>query len=84
MDIDTAKVDEDVLALLHLASFRDSTDPALTVMRAWKNHDWEAMNRLCQAGLISDPRGQAKSVVMTEEGHRRAAELFRRKYSKAP
>ena len=84
MDIDTAKVDEDVLALLYLTAFRDSPDPKLTVMRAWKNYDREALNRLYQAGLISNPRGQAKSVVMTEEGYRRAEELFRRKYSKAP
>ena len=41
------------------------------------------MNRLYQAGFISNPRGQAKSVVMTEEGYRRAEELFRRKYAKA-
>ena len=41
------------------------------------------MNRLYEAGLISNPRGQAKSVVITEEGYRRAEELFRRKYGKA-
>jgi len=83
MDIDTAKVDEDVLALLYLTSFRDSADPKLSVTRAWKNHDWEAMNRLYQAGFISNPRGQARSGVMTEEGYRRAEELFRRNYQKA-
>lgn len=83
MDIDTAKIDEDILALLYLTSFRDSPDPKLTVMRAWKSHDWDAMGRLYQAGYISDPRVKAKSVVMTQEGYRRADELFRRKYSKA-
>ena len=83
MDIDTAKIDEDVLALLYLTSFADSSDRKLSVMRAWKNHDWDAMQRLHGAGLISNPRGQAKSVVITEEGYRRAEELFRRKYGKA-
>lgn len=80
MDIDTAKIDENVLALLYLVAFRDSPDPKMAVMRAWKNHDWEAMDRLYQAGFIANPRGQAKSVVMTEKGYRRAEELFRRKY----
>ena len=80
MDIDSAKIDEDVLALLYATSFRErASDP---FARAWKNHDWEAMGRLHQAGFISDPRGPAKSVVLTEEGYRRAGELFRRKYAK--
>jgi hypothetical protein len=81
MDIDTAKIDEDVMALLYLASYREKPDDPFA--RAWKNYDWEVMNRLYQGGFISNPRGQAKSVVMTEEGYRRAEELFRRKYSKA-
>ena len=37
MDLDTAKIDEDVLALLYLTSFADSSDRKLSVMRAWKN-----------------------------------------------
>jgi hypothetical protein len=40
MDTDTAKIDEDILALLYLTAFRDSPDPKLTMMRAWKNYDW--------------------------------------------
>jgi hypothetical protein len=80
MDLDTAKIDEDVLALLYLTSFRErAADPSA---RAWKSHDWDAMDRLYQAGFISNPRSKAKSVVMTEEGYRRAEELFRRKYGK--
>ncbi len=34
------------------------------------------MNRLHESGMISDPRSKAKSVVLTEEGERRARELF--------
>ena len=41
--------------------------------RAWKGFDWDALDRLHRAGLISDPRGAAKSVVFTEVGLERAA-----------
>lgn len=44
--------------------------------RAWKGFDWDAMGRLHQKGLISDPVGKAKSVVLTEEGLREAERLF--------
>lgn len=41
MEIDTDKIDETVLALLFLTSFPDNG-----FTRAWKGHDWDAMNRL--------------------------------------
>ena len=44
--------------------------------RAWKGFDWDAMDRLHRAGLISDPRGRAKSVVFTEDGLGRAERLL--------
>ena len=71
------KIDEAVLALLHLTSFREGHGD-FAVTRAWKGHDWEALGRLHALGLISDPVGKAKSVVLTESGERRAGELFRR------
>jgi hypothetical protein len=64
---DEAKVDDMVLALLHLNALKDHG-----VDRAWKSFDWDAMNRLHEAGLITDPRSKAKSVVLTEEGAKRA------------
>jgi len=67
------KIDEMVLALLHLTSFRDHES-----VRAWKGHDWNALDRLCEKGLISDPKSKSKSVVLSEEGARRAEELFRK------
>lgn len=73
MNPDLDKIDEAVLALLHLTSFSDGPNH---VTRAWKGHDWEAMGRLYEKGLISDPRGKAKSVVLTEEGAKQARELF--------
>ncbi len=71
MDYDTDKVDEVVLALLYLNTHSDR-DGA----RAWKSLDWEAMDRLHEAGYISDPKSKAKSVVVTEEGLARAEALF--------
>jgi len=44
--------------------------------RAWKGFDCEALHRLHEKGLISDPRRKAKSVVFSEEERRRAKELF--------
>jgi hypothetical protein len=34
------------------------------------------MNRLHEAGYITDPRGKAKSVVFTDEGIKRAERLL--------
>jgi hypothetical protein len=68
MDIDTERIDEAVLALL-LLGLHDGG-------RVWKSFDWDAMDRLHKKGLISDPVGKAKSVVLTEEGQREAERLF--------
>ena len=62
-----------MLALLHLTSF---TEGKGEFVRAWKGHDWDALGRLHEKGLIADPVGKAKSVVITEEGRERSAELF--------
>ena len=35
------------------------------------------MERLHEKGLISDPVGRAKSVVLTDEGLKKAERLFR-------
>ena len=75
---DPDRIDDAVLALLHLTSFREHKDE---LPRAWKGHDWDALGRLHAKGYISDPVGKAKSVVLTEVGARRAEELFRRLFS---
>ena len=74
MEFDTTKIDEAVLALLYLG-LHDGT-------RAWKGFDWEALNRLHEQGCISDPRGKAKSVAITEDGLERAKRLFEKLFSK--
>ena len=71
MAYDKDKVDEMVLALLHLTSWQDG--PATCT---WKTLDWEAMDRLFAKGYISNPKRKAKSVVLTAAGRARAAELF--------
>ena len=77
MEYNEEKVDEVVLALLYLTS---STQHGVT--RAWKGHDWDVLNRLCEKGLISDPKSKAKSVVLSEDAAKKSAELFRKYFSK--
>lgn len=68
MDYDREKLDEVVLALLYLNSCGDG--------RAWKNMDWNAMDRLHGKGLIDDPKSKAKSVILTEDGWSMAKAMF--------
>jgi hypothetical protein len=71
------KIDDAVLALLHLTSFSEGSGQ-IKITRAWKGHDWDALGRLHARGFISDPVGKAKSVVLSEEGASRAEKLFHR------
>jgi Mn-dependent DtxR family transcriptional regulator len=41
-----------------------------------EGHDWGALNRLHQKGLISDPKNKNKSVMLSEAGQKRAEKLF--------
>jgi hypothetical protein len=74
MEVDTQKIDEAVLALLHLTLHDE--------VRAWKSFDWDAMNRLHEKGFISNPRGKAKSVMLTESGLRESERLFKKLFAK--
>ena len=64
MKLDTNRIDDAVLALL-LLGLHDGD-------RAWKSFDWDAMKRLHERGLISDPVGRAKSVAFTAAGQAQA------------
>ena len=68
MAIDRDKIDDTVLGLLWLTLHDEN--------RAWKGFDWGTLDRLYQKGLIADPANKAKSVVLSDEGLRRAEELF--------
>jgi hypothetical protein len=72
MDYDKDKVDDYTLALMYLVFHGDRYG-----MRAWKGFDWDTLDRLHEKGLIADPKGKAKSVVVTAEGEQRAEDLFR-------
>ena len=69
MGINGDGIDDRVLALLWLTLHNGD--------RAWKGHDWDVLGRLHEKGLILDPVGKAKSVVLTKDGLRRSEELFK-------
>ncbi len=72
MEYDQEKVDQVTLALLYLVTFDDEYG-----CRAWKGFDWDTMNRLHEKGYICNPKGKAKSVIITKEGAKRSEELFK-------
>ena len=74
MEYDVEKVDEMVLALLYLTLTEEG--------RAWKGHDWDALNRLHEKGMIDDPQNKNKSVLFTESGRIECERLFRKFFAK--
>jgi hypothetical protein len=70
-EIDTNKIDEAALALLYITMHNDTGG-----VRAWKNIDWDVMDRLYEKGYIFDPKNKAKSVSVTVEGEKKSKELF--------
>jgi len=69
-------VDEMVLALMFLTTFRESSG-----FRTWKGYDWEVLDRLHGKGLIGNPKSKSRSVDLTEDGRKRSEELFRKNFS---
>ena len=43
--------------------------------RVWKRYDFDVMQALAEKGLISEPRGRAESVHLTQDGLQRAKAL---------
>ncbi|MFA5835225.1 MAG: DUF6429 family protein [Bacteroidota bacterium] len=78
MNIDESKVDEIVLALLHLTSFKDSE-----IKRSWKSYDWNVLDRLHAKGFISDPKTKAKSVILSDEGVQQVQLVIKKYFSQA-
>ena len=68
MQLDPDKIDDAVLALLQLGLHEE--------YRVWKGFDWEAMNRLHEKGLITDPVSKAKSVGLTARGMEESTRLL--------
>jgi hypothetical protein len=77
MKIDPDKVDEAVLGLLYLVSFERTG-----ITHAWKGHDWDALNRLHESGLISNPKSKTKSVVFTDDGSLKAKRACEKLFGK--
>ncbi len=75
MELDTDKIDDAILALLSLG-LHDGA-------RAWKGFDWDALDRLHEKGYINNPRGRAKSVMLTGEGLERSQRLLESLFAKA-
>ena len=75
MEIDTGKIDDAVLALLWLTLHDEN--------RAWKGFDWESLRRLHEKGLIENPVGKTKSVVLSDEGLKRAKTLFQTLFARS-
>jgi hypothetical protein len=66
------RIDDTVLALLYLNLYHCGA--------AWKGFDWDALNRLHEKGLISNPARKAKSVGFSREGEKLAKQLFERMF----
>ena len=79
MEYDEDKIDDYTLALMSLV-VHDRMEGYGA--RAWKGFDWDTMNRLHEKGMITNPIGKAKSVGLTEEGYKKAEELFDRFFKK--
>jgi len=75
MNYDRDKVDEMTLALMFLTSFGDKWGTS-----SWKGYDWDALNRLHEAGYISNPVGKAKSVNFTPKGKELCEALFQKHF----
>ena len=73
--LDREKLSEAALAILGLTAHGDHD-----VVRAWKGMDWDVLDALFEKGWIADPKGKAKSVVLTAEGARRSAEFLRKHF----
>ena len=73
MAYDENKIDEVVLALMHLTLHDE--------VRAWKGFDFKVLDRLYEKGFIHDPKSKARSVALTEEGLARSEELFEKHFA---
>ena len=69
------KLSEAALAILGLTAFRDHQ-----IVRVWKGMDWDLLDALYEKGWIADPKGKAKSVVLTDEGAKLAEVLLQRHF----
>ena len=72
LDLDTLA--ETALAILSLTLHDNG--------RVWKSLDWDLMDLLEEKGWVVDARSRAKSVTLTEDGERLAADFLRRHFGR--
>ena len=70
MKVDEDKIDNAGLALLYLTLHED--------FRAWKQLDFDLLNRLFEKGFIENPINKTKSIVFTETGLIKSEEMFKK------
>jgi hypothetical protein len=75
-------LDQDKLCEMALAILGLTAHGGRGATRAWKGMDWDLLDLLYQRGWIDNPVGKAKSVVLTEDGERLAAEFLARHFGK--
>lgn len=73
MNFNTDAIDDAVLALLYLTVHDHN--------RAWKNFDWDALNRLHERGFLANPVNKAKSVILTDKGLSESERLFKQRFA---
>jgi hypothetical protein len=74
MELNEDKLDMTALAILSL-TLHDG-------QRVWKSVDWAITDRLHDKGLIENPAGKAKSLVLTDKGLARAQATLTEMFSK--
>jgi hypothetical protein len=77
-DLDHDRLCEAALAILGLTMFTDHD-----ATRAWKGMDWDLLDALYQRGWIHDPKGKAKSVLITPSGAQLAEEFLKRHFGRS-
>jgi hypothetical protein len=75
-DVDAEKLQQAVLALLHLNTIDEKSGK-----RAWKALPWSVMDQLYEKGYISDPATKAESVWLSDEGARLSEQLFEKLFA---
>ncbi len=76
-DLLEKSVEELTLLLLYLTSWKEEVMKGSKIIRSWKGYKFEVLNNLEEASLISQSK-KAKSVYLTEEGHKKARKLFKK------
>jgi hypothetical protein len=76
-NVDREKLSQAALAILGLTAFGE-----YGMVRAWKAMDWDLLDALFEKGWIADPKGKAKSVVLTADGARLAQDFLATHFGK--